>query len=124
MFRLSRVIITDATRESLYTVLHTKVSRLLILELNAARVTGRLSGETSEQRWQQFLELSSEQSFWEGLTAHYSSLLSRVDALVRKRCLATLLFAQRWTTDRRWLECEFGVAGELSELNFGRQLLI
>src|SRR5690242_10481333 len=71
-----RVIITDATRESLYTVLHTKVSRLLILELNAARVTGRLSGETSEQRWQQFLELSSEQSFWKGLTAHYSSLLS------------------------------------------------
>ncbi len=42
-----RDVIADATRESLYTVLHSKVSRLLVLELNAARVTGRLSGENS-----------------------------------------------------------------------------
>jgi len=55
----ARDVITDTTRESLYTVLHSKVSRLLVLELNAARVRGRLSGENSEQRWQQFLELSS-----------------------------------------------------------------
>ena len=34
-----RDVIIDATRESLYTVLHSKVSRLLVLELNAARVT-------------------------------------------------------------------------------------
>jgi len=58
------------TRESLYTVLHSKVSRLLVLELNAARETGRLSGENSEQRWQQFLELSSQQSFWDDLASH------------------------------------------------------
>ena len=66
-----RDVITDTTRESLYTVLHSKVSRLLVLELNAARVTGRLSGENSEQRWQQFLELSSQRSFWDELTTHY-----------------------------------------------------
>ncbi len=36
-----RDVITHATRESLYTVLHSKVSRLLVLELNAARETGR-----------------------------------------------------------------------------------
>src|SRR5215813_10233170 len=53
-----RDLITDATRESLHTVLHSKVSRLLVLELNAARVTRRLGGVNSEQRWQQFLELS------------------------------------------------------------------
>src|SRR5215212_3348488 len=69
-----RDVITDATRESLYTVLHTKVSRLLVLELNAARVTERLSGENSEQRWQQFLELSFRQSFWDELASHYPSL--------------------------------------------------
>src|SRR5215211_8001708 len=72
-----RDVISDATRESLYTVLHSKVSRLLVLELNGARVTGRLSGENSEQRWQQFLELSSQQSFWDALASHYPSLLSR-----------------------------------------------
>src|SRR5262245_34451855 len=62
-------VITDTTRDSLYTVLHTKVSRLLVLELNAARVTKRLSGETSAERWQQFLELSSRQSFWDDLSS-------------------------------------------------------
>ncbi len=115
-----RDVITDTTRESLYTVLHTKVSRLLVLELNAARVTGRLSGEDSEQRWQQFLELSSRQSFWDELATHYPNLLPRVDAIVRKRCLATLRFAQRWTTDRPRLEslCPGG-PGELHEFSFG-----
>ena len=114
-----RDVITDATRESLYTVLHTKLSRLLILELNAARVTGKLSGENSEQRWQQFLELSSQRSFWDNLANQYPSLW-RVDALVRNRCLATLLFAQRWTADRHRLEglCG-GDPGELNELRLG-----
>lgn len=114
----ARNVITDTTRESLYTVLHTKVSRLLVLELNAARVTGRLSAETSAERWQQFLELSSQQSFWDELSTHYPSLLRRVDAIVRKRCLATLRLAQRWTTDRHRLEA-LGAGGELHELSFG-----
>jgi type 2 lantibiotic biosynthesis protein LanM len=114
-----REVISDATRESLYTVLHGKLSRLLILELNAARVTGRLSGEDSEQRWQQFLELSSRQSFWDDLAGHYPSLW-RVDALMRKRCTATLRFARRWTTDRRQLESLCGgIPDELHELSFG-----
>lgn len=115
-----RDVIAEATRESVYTVLHSKVSRLLVLELNAARVTGRLSGENSEQRWQQFLELSSQQSFWNELASQYPSLLSRVDAIVLGRCAATLRFAERWTADRRRLKdlCTVAV-GELHELTFG-----
>lgn len=115
-----RNVIADATRESLYAVLHSKVSRLLVLELNAARETGRLSGQSSEQRWQEFLELSSRRSFWDDLVHHYPSLLSRVDAVVQKRCAATLRFAQRWTADRHRLEglCS-GDLGQLTELSFG-----
>ena len=114
-----RDVINDATRESLYTVLHSKVSRLLVLELNAARVTGRLSGETSEDRWQQFLELSSERSFWDDLASHYPSVL-HVDSIVRKRCLATLSFAQRWAADRHRLGVLCATdPGELNELSFG-----
>ena len=115
-----RDVIAHATRESLYTLLHSKVSRLLVLELNAARVTGRLSGDSPEQRWQQFLELSSQQSFWDELAGHYPSLLWRVGAIIRKRCKAALCFAQRWATDRRRLEglCA-GDPGELNELSFG-----
>lgn len=119
-----RDVITAATRESLYTVLHTKLSRMLILELNAARVTGRLSGEDSEQRWQQFLKLSSKQSFWDELASHYPSL-RRVEAIVRNRCKATLCFAHRFSADRRRLKtlcagelCGGGL-GELNELSFG-----
>src|SRR6185295_13389515 len=110
-----RDVVTNTTRESLYTVLHSKVSRLLVLELNAARVTGRLSGETSEQRWHHFIELSSQQSFWDDLTRHYTSLLWRVDAIVRKRSMASLRFAERWTTDRHRLVALCDV-GELHEL--------
>src|SRR6185295_11233803 len=113
-----RDVITEATRDSLFTLLHTKVSRLLILELNAARVTGRLSGENGEQRWQQFLELSSQASFWDNLSSHYPSLLSRLDTIVRNRCRATMRFAQCWTTDRRRLE-DLCAPGELHELSFG-----
>ena len=114
------MLLAHATRESLYTVLHSKVSRLLVLELNAARETGRLSGQSSEQRWQEFLELSSRRSFWDALVPHYPSLLSRVEAIVRNRCAATLCFAQRWASDRRRLEGLCGSdPGELTELSFG-----
>ncbi|HZU31238.1 MAG TPA: type 2 lanthipeptide synthetase LanM family protein [Candidatus Angelobacter sp.] len=115
-----RDVITDATRESLYTVLHNKLSRLLVLELHAARETGKLTGESPEQRWQQFLELSAKKSFWEDLASHYPSLLSRLSAIVRKRCTATLRFAQRWTADRHRLKslCTCKV-DELKDLSFG-----
>jgi type 2 lantibiotic biosynthesis protein LanM len=114
-----RDAITNATRESIYAVLHYKLSRLLVLELNAARVTGRLSGASPEQRWQQFLELSSQQSFWDDLATHYPSFW-RVGALARKRCAATLRFAKRWAADRHRLKslCA-GETHELSELSFG-----
>jgi type 2 lantibiotic biosynthesis protein LanM len=115
-----RDVITDAARESLQTVLHTKVSRLLILELNAARVTGRLSSSDSKERWQQFLELSSQQSFWDDLAIHYPSLRSRIGAIVRNRCTAAQLFAQRWATDRPRLADLCGSEpGELQEISFG-----
>lgn len=114
-----RDVITDATRESLYKVLHMKLSRLLVLELNAARVTGRLSGASPEQRWQQFLELSSKRSFWDDLASHYPSL-GRVGAMAQKRCASTLLFAQRWSADRpQWKSLCACEPGDLNELRFG-----
>jgi type 2 lantibiotic biosynthesis protein LanM len=113
-------VIVGAVRESLYSVLHTKVSRLLILELNAARVTERLRAEDSEQRWQEFLELSSRQSFWDELAAHYPTLRARISTIVRNRCAAALSFAQRWERDRRSLAALCGCEpGELRDLAFG-----
>jgi type 2 lantibiotic biosynthesis protein LanM len=112
--------VIDATRKSLYTVLHGKLSRLLVLELNAARVIGRLKGGDSQQRWQQFLELSSRWSFWDDLAVHYPTLLSRIGVIVRNRCVATLCFAKRWATDRtRLADLCGGDLGELQKLTFG-----
>ena len=115
-----RDVILGATRESLFEVLHSKLGRLLVLELNAARVTGRLTGEDPKERWKQFLELSSHQPFWDELASHYPSLLSRVAAILRHRCRASLRFAQHWALDRHRLSWLCGrEPGELQELKFG-----
>jgi type 2 lantibiotic biosynthesis protein LanM len=115
-----REVIANGTRSSLFDLLHAKLTRLLLLELNAARVTGRLIGEDSSHRWQHFLELSSHRSFWDGLAVHYPAMLARVSAIVRNRCSAALHFAQRWGKDRRRLDglCG-GDPGELQEIEFG-----
>ncbi|MFP2913202.1 DUF4135 domain-containing protein, partial [Pyxidicoccus sp. 3LFB2] len=115
-----RDIIVAATREALHSVLTRKLTRLLVLELNAARVTGRLTGEDAAQRWAQFVELSSQRAFWEGLAGPYPTLLPRVERILRNRCAASLRFAERWAADRARLDVLCGgPLGELQELGFG-----
>jgi type 2 lantibiotic biosynthesis protein LanM len=115
-----RNVVLDATREALFAVLHSKLSRVLVLELNAARVTGRLTGEDPRKRWEQFLELSSQQVFWDDISIHYPSLLPRIAAIVRHRCAASLRFARCWAMDRQRLSGLCGDdPGELQQLSFG-----
>jgi type 2 lantibiotic biosynthesis protein LanM len=115
-----RKAILTATEEALLATLHAKLSRLLVLELNAARVTGRLKGNDSTQRWEDFLELSSHRAFWDDLAIPYPSLLRRIDAIVDHRCQASLAFARHWASDRRHLAKLYGSdPGELRELAFG-----
>ncbi|MEI2432923.1 type 2 lanthipeptide synthetase LanM family protein [Lysobacter yananisis] len=113
--------VLQATGESLTTVVHAKVGRLLLLELNAARVTGRLGEDGSAQeRWQRFIELASQREFWDGLHPHYPTLLPRVRRIVEHRCAASLSFARRWSEDRsRLAELCAGEPGELQSLRFG-----
>ena len=114
-----REAILAATRQSLYAVLHSKLSRMLLLELNAARVTGQLHGDDSAQRWQQFLDLSSQRSFWDSRAERYPGLLARVTYIVQHRCAASLNFAQRWAVDRASLAslCAEPL-GDLLEMSF------
>ncbi len=113
------VIITSA-RELLTATLHIKLGRLLILELNAARVTHRLEGTDTYQRWNHFLELSSKPGFWQGISANYPSLLERINTIVRNRCEAIFTFASHFASDRESLAllCD-GDPGELREVSFG-----
>ena len=112
--------IVEGTRTSLHAVLHDKLVGLLLLELNAARVDGRLNAGDSAERWTQFLALSSQVCFWEGLAASYPGLRNRIDKVVGNRCAASRNFAQRWATDRKALSA-FGLnaADELVEVSFG-----
>jgi len=109
-----------ATRESLLESLHGKLCRVLVLELHAARVEGRLSGQDSSARWAHFLALSSQRSFWDALSDQYPSLLSRVDSITRNRCGASLIFAQYLAIDRAKLATLCGGdPGELQAVSFG-----
>ena len=115
-----RDAVAEATRQSLYSILHSKLSRLLVLELNAARVTGRLKGSDAKQRWEHFLELSSHRSFWEDLAVHYPTLLARTFTIVRNRSSAALLLAQRWAKDRLNISSLGGnIPHRLETISFG-----
>ncbi|MGH8033558.1 MAG: type 2 lanthipeptide synthetase LanM family protein [Luteimonas sp.] len=115
-----RDVVLCATETSLYSIVHAKLGRLLVLELNAARVTGRLSGDDPQQRWDQFVAMSAQKSFWNDLTAHYPPLLPRIETIIRNRCSASLEFARRWASDRTAIDALHGGSlGELQGLSFG-----
>lgn len=111
-------IVIETARETIHQVLHAKLSRLLVLELNAARVTGRLNAGDPHARWNEFLEISSQREFWDGLGEHYPTLSKRIDTIVRNRCEAALLFAQHWTQDRQALS-DLGFDETLQSLRAG-----
>ncbi|AEI66695.1 type 2 lanthipeptide synthetase LanM family protein [Corallococcus macrosporus] len=116
-----RDVIVSATREALYAQLTARLGRLLVLELNAARVTGRLSSPDPAGRWAQFLELSSQRAFWDAQAANYPTMLPRVERILRNRAEAALRFAERWSEDRRALGglCQGRAVGALTGLSFG-----
>lgn len=115
-----RTAILEETRESLSGVLHAKLTRLLLVELNAARTGDRLHGADPAERWNEFIELASQRTFWDELGEHYPSLMHRVECLIRHRCEASLQFAQRWVADRASLaSLSGGELGELQDLSFG-----
>jgi type 2 lantibiotic biosynthesis protein LanM len=113
-------VVLSATREALLEVLHSKLCRLLLLELNAARVTRALTAATSEARWHEFIEMSSRREFWGALKKYYPQLLQRIDTVVANRCHSARQFADRLATDRPALaELLCHPFGVLQALKFG-----
>lgn len=109
-----------ATREALLVVLHAKLTRLLVLELNAARVTGRLTAADPQARFQEFLGLSSTPAFWQEQATNYPRMPAQVDRIIRQRCAATLAFARRLAADRALLaQLPDGPRGLLVDIRFG-----
>jgi len=95
-----RQILVDNAVEAMLFRLSRRLSRLLVLELNAARVEGRLTGATSQARWQDFLDTAKTQGFWDYCWGEYPDLRPRVERLLGYQCDAIVEIAQRWCDDR------------------------
>jgi type 2 lantibiotic biosynthesis protein LanM len=113
-------VILDGTRAALCDVLLRKVSRVLVLELNIARVTGKLTAGDPQARWSQFLKMSERASFWESLSVQYPAMPGQVRAVVAGRCAAAAAIGRRLAADRhelvKLLGCE---PGELTGIAMG-----
>lgn len=100
--------------------LHRKVSRLLVLELNAARVTGRLTSGDPAGRWREWIASAAQWSFWESLAPQYPGLLARLEVISANRCAAALAMATRLVRDRGDLAKLPGAGGgDLTAVTFG-----
>jgi len=112
--------IVAASRSSLSGVLHAKLTRLLVLELNAARVTGRLEASDPRARFQEFLKLSATPEFWQEQSLNYPDMPAQVHRVVKNRCAAALSFGHRLAADRSALvQLPGSISGALVGLRFG-----
>jgi len=109
-----------AADAALRETVHRKVSRVLLLELNAARVAGRLTAPDPAARWAEFTELSDTPAFWESLSGRYPTLLGRLHTIMRRRCDSAVTLARRLAADRAAVAA-LGHAGadELTGVEFG-----
>jgi type 2 lantibiotic biosynthesis protein LanM len=111
---------TTATREVLLDSVRRKVNRVLVLELNAARITGRLTAPDPAGRWTEFLATATRPEFWQGLTEHYPSLIDRLQAVVTNRCAAITVLAERFAADRpKFVDLLGAEPGELRKIEIG-----
>lgn len=81
-----------------------KVSRLLVLEVHAARVSGRLTAPDPASRWEQWLDAATGPGFWESLDGRYPTLRRRLDTMLGNGARAAATFAARFATDRTALQ--------------------
>ena len=109
-----------ATRGALLHNLNRRLTRLLLLELNAARVEGRLTAATPQARWDEFVAQASTREFWDSLAEPYPSMRARIATLCANLCASSLRFAQRWAEDRALLaDLCGGDPGDLVEVSLG-----
>lgn len=115
-----QAIILSHVRESIVSVLHAKLARVLLLEMHAARDEGRLVGSDERERWHAFIAMASRIEFWRSLSIHYPTLWERIDHIVANRCAAALAFAQHFAGDRQALDAFHNTAlGPLVSLAIG-----
>ncbi|GAA1983975.1 type 2 lanthipeptide synthetase LanM family protein [Catenulispora subtropica] len=115
-----RAAITAAAEHAITETVHRKVARVLLLELNAARLAGRLTAEDPAGRWTEFLAVADDPAFWRGLGRRYPTLERRLATIMSRRAGAALTLARRFAADRGALTAlTAGDPGELRDVEFG-----
>jgi type 2 lantibiotic biosynthesis protein LanM len=90
--------------------------RTLILELNVARVQGRLHGETPEARFHSFVESLRDRKMARALLEEYPVLARQLVALTDRWLNCSLEFLQRLCGDWTAIQAEFGPGQDLGIL--------
>jgi type 2 lantibiotic biosynthesis protein LanM len=115
-----RAAIAEAAGRAILETVHRKVSRVLLLELNAARVSGRLTAEDPAGRWTEFLKIADDLEFWRSVGSRYPSLQQRLDTVMGHRADAAVTLARRFAADRSALtQLTTTDPGELRHVDFG-----
>jgi type 2 lantibiotic biosynthesis protein LanM len=115
-----RDVVTGSLSTTLYEVVWRHVRRVVLVELHAARISGRLRAEESHARWEEWVATLAAPGGWEKVVDPYPDLLPRLRSLMANRCTAARTLAERIGTDRPALAPLLGAEpGELRELRFG-----
>ncbi|MBW8803892.1 MAG: type 2 lantipeptide synthetase LanM family protein [Catenulisporales bacterium] len=115
-----RTAIVEATARAVTETVHRKVSRVLLLELNAAGLAGRLTAESQAERWTEFLALADDPAFWRSLSRRYPTLNQRLDVVMERRARAAWTLAERLAADRHKVTALIGSdSAELVHVEFG-----
>ncbi|QSB17394.1 type 2 lantipeptide synthetase LanM family protein [Natronosporangium hydrolyticum] len=111
-------VLIAGVRDGLTQVAWRRVSRVVLLELNAARVTGQLTADDADGRWREWVARLAEPDGWERVAAPYPPLLPQLWTLIGNRCAAALRMADRFGRDRGRLgQLVGGALGELQAIS-------
>ncbi|MEU9886294.1 type 2 lanthipeptide synthetase LanM family protein [Sphaerisporangium sp. NPDC051011] len=113
-------VIRRGAADALEETVRLKVNRVLLLELNAARISGRLTAATPPLRWREWKAMAASPEFWPSLTPHYPTMASRLGTIIANRCAAAGELARRFAADRAELATlPGGPRGDLARVEFG-----
>ncbi|WP_440072220.1 type 2 lanthipeptide synthetase LanM family protein [Streptosporangium sp. OZ121] len=113
-----REVFARATRRWLLDTVRLRLNRVLVVELHAARLTGRLTASDSAARWREFERMAATETFWAHLHLTYPALRARLESLVTGRVRAAAESAERLVADRDRL-ASLGGDGSLRQVEFG-----
>ncbi|NRQ30847.1 type 2 lantipeptide synthetase LanM [Nonomuraea sp. NN258] len=115
-----RAVILAGAARSVDEDVRRKITRVLVLELNAARISGRLTAADPAARWEEWKRSVAEPAFWDAMNGPYPGMVDRLTTLIAHRCTAAGHFAERFAADRRAMTVLPGAPeGELERVEFG-----